>query len=201
MASQSNTDNPYDVLFIGEQTSLVMRLVAALVRTLHSGKKGRERRVGAGWRLVDDPLEGGALLGGSFDDSRFPTARRELADGERIVGSLAGPGHFRRPSFRDPPSGALANTVVADTPAPLPPRVLRVGHMVIHPMAKGDWILECSGAFQVRGEPDPNPVRIWIRTTPLDLLQRCVATRGAPRTSFRGVRTPALLFEDLDLIG
>ncbi len=33
MAWQSNTDNPYDVLFIGEQTSLVMRLVAALVRS------------------------------------------------------------------------------------------------------------------------------------------------------------------------
>jgi hypothetical protein len=184
---------PTAVLFSPEASAV---LVVGLARSFHADPSALGRPVGPAWRLEDKPLDEGALFGGLFDDARFVTARRELADGSEVVGLVTGPGHLRRHSFRDPPHPSPAHLVVPPRAGALPARGVLVSRLRLHSLGADDWVLECAGGVIERGEPGPR-VEGTIRIPPGDLVRRCTATFGEPRESYRGVNTAALLFEGL----
>ena len=164
--------------------------MAALARALHGPGSPVGGRVGPGWRLVDDPLEDGVLHGGLFDDSGFPTARRALADGERIVGVIDGPGNLRRASFRDPPAPLPSGIRVETASAAPPARAIRVSSIVLHAHGSSDWTVEVAGPAFRPG---------FFRLPPRDLAKRCVAASGELQTDRRGIATPSLLLENVDI--
>jgi hypothetical protein len=184
------------VTFTAEAAAL---LVAGLVRTLHTGPGATGLPVGPGWRVVDDPLAPDALFGGSFDDAGFPTRRRILADGARGIEAADGPGSLRRPSFRDPPQVLPFHPVLEDGPELPGDDGLLVSELAVHPLPDGRWILECDGVLRRSGEWGPAVRGGLISTSPAVLARSCVARVGPARNSHRGVRTPALLFEGLDV--
>jgi len=184
------------VTFRAEAAAL---LVAALVRALHTGTAAIGRPVGPGWAVADDPFVPDALFGGAFDDAGFPAQRRILADGERVTDAAAGPGAFRRPSFRDPPQPLAFHPALESGREEPEGEGLWVSELAIHPLPDGRWLLECDGALRRGSEAGP-----WIRgglvsTTPGTLVRSCVARVGPARSSHTGVRTPALVFEDLEV--
>jgi hypothetical protein len=63
--------------------------------------------------------------------------------------------------------------------------VLRVEAISLHPLPTGEWVLDLGGAF--------------VTTTPEELSRGCMAGVGPVRSSHRGVETPALLFEGLEV--
>jgi len=185
---------PFPILFSPEASA---KLVHTIVRALHRSPECIGLAVGPGWRVEDDPLDVRALLGGTFDDAGFPTARTLLADGTSIVGVLDGPGSLRRPAFRDPPLPLPSNLVVRAPEAALPPRAGLVSSISIHPVEPGSWILELDGVSLEAGRTGP-PIENWfVRVDPGELVRRCVGSVGPGRSSHRGVTTPALLFDDL----
>ena len=122
-----------------------------------------------------------------------------LADGVRVVQPLGGPGCFCRPSFRDPPQPRHSNLVLEPGDDPLPPTLLFVSEMTLHPLPGDQWSLECDGTLRRGAESGPLVLGALIRTSPRDLVERCVARAGPSVQSHRGVQTPALLFNGLEV--
>lgn len=174
-------------------------LVRAMVQNRTDPGRHEDGPVGAALAVADDPLEPEAPFGGAFDDAGFPTSRTSLADGRRWTGALAGPGHFRRPSFRDPPVASPSHLVVHGRPGEPPPDFVLVSGVVIHALEPERWILEIDAAAVREGGPGPRLAGAMIRSTPAELAAKCVATVGPRRASHLGVSTPALLFADLEL--
>jgi hypothetical protein len=184
------------VLFSPEASALI---VQALVRTLHVAGADHGLAVGPAWRVTDDPRDPASLFGGIFDDSGFTTRKERLANGLRCVGEISGPGHYRRPSFRDPPEALPSHLVVEARDQPAPERAVVATVVGLHPVAPDRWLLRIEGAHLERGQPG-SPLRpSHISISPRDLVRRCTATIGPSRASYRGVQTPALLFEELPL--
>jgi hypothetical protein len=173
-------------------------LVAALVRSVHMTEQDLGRRVGRGWSLSDLPADPDALFGGLFDDTCCFTNPIPLAGEGRIIGRFAGEGHDRRASFRDRPVPAPAHVVV-DCPEkePIPAVGLLVSDLRIHALEPDFWVLDVRGGALPDGNEAPVTLQGHIRVSPRKLLQRCVACLGPPRSSHLGVRTGALLFDDV----
>ena len=170
-------------------------LVLALVRSVPSD--GSTVEVGPGFRVRDDPEEPRALFGGVFDDLGFTTTRRQVADGCTMLARLVGPGHYRRPSFRDVPVSLPVNLVVEPPEAGAPSRGLIAHRVAVHALSAERWVLELDGTWWSDGEPRGAIRGARVPTGPRELLSRCVAGVGAPFASYRGVRTPGLLFDGL----
>jgi len=174
-------------------------LVAALVRELHGGFRADEIPVGPGWRVVDDPLAPEALFGGDFDDAGFPTCRRTLADGVRGTDAATDRGFFRRPSFRDPPQVLPCHPVLEAGKEDPGNDGWLVSDLAVHPLPDGIWVLECDGILRRGSEWGPLVRGGLISTTPDALVRSCVGRVGPSRPSHRGVRTPALVFDGLEV--
>jgi hypothetical protein len=171
-------------------TSVVFRpeaaasIVRALVLALHGTQAVPRTSVGPGWVIEDRPRDEHALFGGTFDDLLHPTESVCFAAGGTTHAGVATTGQARRASYRDRPEPTASCLVVT------PPKIELNGSEVvaararIHPLGS-EWVVEI--------EPGPG----WIRTTPLDLAQRCLGGVGESRRSYRGVTTPGLLFGDL----
>jgi hypothetical protein len=160
-------------------------LVSALVRSFHADENSLGKPAGPGWRVFDDPRSSMALFGGSFDDAAFKTERRQLANGRRITGTIAGPGNLLRASFRDPPLPLPMHLVVEAGSKEPPGDPIPITDLTIHPLSAGEWAIQV-GSGQ-------------IRTSPGELIRCCAAAIGPQRLSHNGVLTPALLFEGLHL--
>jgi hypothetical protein len=173
---------------------------AALVRTaaraLHLSGASEGAPVGRGWRLMDRPdLEGG-LFGGRFDDTGHPCPAVRLADGRSTTGSLAGPGHRWRASFRDPPAVLPTNLVVPEGTDPMPDRGICLSDLRIHPLEPDRWALEALGIVLEGGKPAEIGGRCVLTARPGDLVRRCVGSTGPAVASYLGVTTPALIFDN-----
>jgi predicted Zn-dependent protease len=184
------------VLFSPECSAV---LVAALVKTLNASGADRQTTVGPAWRITDDPQDPGALFGGSFDDAGFATRRRRLADGRVTHGRIEGRGHYRRPSFRDPPQSLPSNLVVTSTDRGAPQRGVVATSLELHPVEPERWLLQIEGALLERGQPVATLRPSFVSVSPADLVGRCVSSVGPPRFSHLGVKTPALVFDNLSL--
>jgi hypothetical protein len=55
---------------------------------------------GPGWGVDDQPVNSGALVGGTFDDAGFCDRIPAAVKSGLWVGATRGPGTFRRSSFR-----------------------------------------------------------------------------------------------------
>jgi len=172
-------------------------LVSALVRSLFITGEKAGAPVGPAWEVIDDPRSADSLFGGRFDDVGFETRRRTLADGLRVAEPLAGPGSYRRPSFRDPPRPLPTHLVLESGGELSWEGGLVVSELALHPLPGGEWVLECDGTLAGNGFSGLRVHRCQIRTTPMELVQRCAARIGEARLSHRGVVTPALLFDNL----
>jgi len=170
-------------------------VVAALVDAFH--REGVEPRgaLGAGWGVADEPVRPDALVGGAFDDAGFPAARRVLADDGLWVGALAGPGTYRRSSFRDPPVEAASNLVMAGGQRGIAlagaanvsrSRVIRISPEL--------WVLELELAGGLRSS---EVTRNWIRTSPAALIGCCRSRLGGATLTPDGPIVPFLVFEGL----
>ena len=176
------------LLFAPEASAAI---VLGVSRVLHGGRgPGGETAVGPGWCLRDDPHHETALYGGIFDDVCLKTETTLLSDGSRVIAGLQGPGHYRRPSFRDPPQVWPSHLRVAAGTASPPAQVRRAATVQLHVVGR-EWVLEIPGGSGAGGSD-------WIRTDAGSLALRCVAAVGPARASHRGVETPALLFEGLE---
>jgi len=183
------------VLFSPEATST---LATALIKAVHSSDEALGKPVGSGWRVQDRPRTPEVLLGSAYDDCGFGTSDRVLADGDRIQGSIGGPGCFRRPSFRDPPRPEHSELVVAHSePGHLPPRTVLAATIKIHPLDTGQWIVQFEGGVLTHGEPAGAITAGFVKATPHQLVERCLAGYGPVRQSYLGIQTPALLFDSL----
>ncbi len=169
-------------------------LVRALVGALGGSATGP---VGPAWDLRDDPLDPNALFGGIFDDAGFTTTTRQLADGRRWIGRLEGPGHFRRASFRDPPTTRSIYLTVRARNDPPPRSGVLVSSLEIHAVDPDRWVLELGGALLEDGRPVAPLPTAFVSGSPMEWVERCVASIGPPRESYLGVRTPALVFDGL----
>jgi len=174
-------------------------LVQALIRVLHADERRVGQPVGPGWHVTDEPAAPNATFGGNFDDACFPTRSRILADGVRIGATIAGPGCYRRASFRDAPAPQASNLIVSGASRlDLPSNGLIVVGLAIHPLGPQDWTLEISGREIVSGEGGGG-FRGYVRTDPWRMVRRCTSGLGQPHVSHRGVVTPALVFEHLEV--
>ncbi len=182
------------VLFNPECSAI---LVQALVRTLHHGEL--DLVVGPAWRVMDDPAGSAAVWGGTFDDAGFETRRTILADGRRACGALDGAGHFRRPSFRDRPAPSPSHLVVGAAGSDLPDRCLLATGLRLHAIDAERWLLRIDGAWLERGVPGSALHPSHVTVSASELVRRCVAAVGPARSSYRGVETPALVFDGLTL--
>src|SRR6185295_15711530 len=112
--------------------------------------------------------------------------------------ALEGPGHLRRPSYRDRPVPLPTYLVVSSsTTEALPPRVILADGVSIHPLAPDRWILEVAAAPMEQGRPVMRSGSAFLDVSPQALVERCIGTFGPHRHSHLGVSTPALLFEGL----
>jgi hypothetical protein len=174
-------------------------LVLALVKALNAAGRDPGIEVGPAWRVSDDPGHPQALFGGSFDDAGFATRSTRLADGRRTVGQIEGRGHFRRPSFRDPPRSMPSQLVVQQADQVAPDRGVVATAVDLHPVEPHRWLLRIDGACLENGRLGAVLRPSFVSISPEDLVRRCVATVGPPRLSHLGVETPALLFHNLPL--
>jgi hypothetical protein len=69
--------------------------------------------------------------------------------------------------------------------------------MEIHPFDANRWMLRVEGALWGDGAPAAALEPSTLRIAPRDLVRRCTAAVGPARLSYLGVRTPALLFDNL----
>lgn len=183
----STTGGQQPVLFTAEAAA---ELVSSVVRGCLVRNEILDATVGPGWVVADDPASPQALFGGSFDDATFPAERRLLADGRQVTDCIDGRGLLRRSSFRDPPQ-PLPSHLVVETPGVVSfEGGLVATGLTVHPLAAGEWVLEFEGSSGLEAEG-------FIRTDPLELMERCTGTVGSSRLSHRGVLTPALLFDGL----
>jgi len=166
-------------------------LVWALARVVHAHPAHRGRSVGPGWVVHAEPLAPDGLFGAHFDDAGFPVVGGVLADGRKIVGTAAGPGWFRRASFRDRPESAPAHIRVPPGDNDSGDAALHVGDLAIHDGGDGEWILDLCHASM---GPER---RTHLRISPEELLRRCAGRVGAAFHSHHGVVAPRLVFEDL----
>ena len=169
-------------------------LVTALVRAVQSAGDEQVPEIGPGWRVSDDPTEPRGLVGGSFDDAGFPASRRLLWDDARVVGRTDGVGHYRRASYRDPPSPMATTLVVEPKPGEIEDRAIHVEAVRVHPVDSAVWILEMSGRESGGGAGFRDAM---LEVKPLELLRRCRAAVGEPRWFPQGIVTPAVFFESL----
>ena len=170
-------------------------VVEALVETFHGAGTVHSTRPGHGWDIADEPNRPEGLAGGSFDDAGFPTASRILAADGLWMGTLGGPGSFRRASFREPPTESATNLVMASGETSSIPdgaavarrcRVLRLSSEL--------WVLE----LDVKCGTGPSGwARRWVRVRPQDLLEACVSRLGGSKVTPNGPIVPVLLFEGL----
>ncbi len=165
-------------------------IVSALARALHGPGNPLGVPVGPGWQLVDDPKEAGAPGGVLFDDCAFATDRRVLADGEKVVSTVDGPGCLRRRSFRDPPVPSPFHLRIETSPVTPPPDAIHITGVVVHAHDPGDWTVEVAGPAFGSG---------FFRARPRDLVQRCAGVSGARYTDHRGIATRSLLFENVEI--
>lgn len=174
------------------------RLVHALATRIHGSEAELGAPVGPGWRLTDDPGHPDAIYGGDFDDAGFTARHKELANGRVVVGRLDGPGHLRRPSFRDRPQSLPSYLSLPPGGGAPPARTLVVTGMEIHPFEADRWTLRLEGSVWGEGAPAAPLAPSTLRIAPRDLVRRCATAIGPARLSYLGVRTPALLFENLN---
>ena len=167
-------------------------LILTLVRA--AAAMGPELAVSPGFRITDAPDEPEALFGGGFDDLGFRTARQPVADG-RSLAAPSGPGHYRRPSFRDTPVALPSNLVVAPPASTPPGDRWSIHRLAIHALSVERWGLEVDATLYRGHEPCGSLRGAHVATGPRELLARCIVGVGAPVASHRGVVTPALLFE------
>jgi hypothetical protein len=172
-------------------------LVQVLVQALSTPDQPLIIPVGPGWKLVEDPLEPGALLGGTFDDCGFPAVSKTLADGCRTSDTLSGPGSWRRGSYRDRPRPMAANVRVASLEATLPRDSVAATTVVLHRLDPARWAIEFTGGLLSGGEAGPSISRGFIEIGPEALVRRCAGTIGVARADHRGVTCPGLVFSDL----
>lgn len=197
-AARSDAVGRTPVLFNPECSAQLSR---ALVRARQAMGGDEGWPVGPGLKIADDPLAAGALFGGTFDDAGFATRRALLADGERWKPGSEAAGHRRRPSFRDPPALAPSHLVVLGRPQAPPARCILVSGQTLHVLGPASWLLEIDAAEMVDGQPGPRLRRRFLRTSPAELSGACVAAVGPPRRSYLGDASPALLFDDLEVVG
>jgi len=174
------------------------RLVHALATRMHGANAELGAAVGPGWRLTDDPGHPDAIFGGDFDDAGFIARRKELANGRVVIGRLQGPGHLRRASFRDRPISMPTHLSLPPGAGPPPAGSVVVTGMEIHPFDADRWMLRVEGALWGDGAPAAALEPATLRIAPRDLVRRCAAAVGPARLSYLGVRTPALLFDNLN---
>lgn len=173
-------------------------LIPALVTVLH-GSSRTGGTVGAGWSVHDDPLHDRGLVGGAFDDLGFEAGRLVLASEGQLRRPLAGPGTFRRPSFRDRPAPYPTTLVLTPPSVGRPERYYRIQGLRLHPLDEGRWVLELDG---VRREADATGeafqgARAVVH--PKELVECCIGGVGEARLAAWGVVTPRLVFEGLRL--
>jgi hypothetical protein len=172
-------------------------LIRALVRTLcmpgHSGGNA----VGAGFRLLDDPLHPAGLGAGRFDDAGFASEPVVLADGCSIVGTLGFEGRMRRSSFRDPPSSAITTLVVSEGEETVPNDGLWVDGLRVHPLENEVWILEIDGFVLEGGQWAGRFGRNLVPVRPAELARRCAGAMKGSRLCSNDTQTPPLLFDGL----
>ena len=166
-------------------------LVHALLGRLH-GEEGRlGAAVGPGYRILDDPTAATGLFGGRSDDAGWGTRPVRIADGERVVGRLAGHGHLWRASYRDLPAAWASNPTLEPVPSASEPDALPVWFdLRIHGLGPDRWMLE-----GLRADPDGGGGRVRVEVRPDDLPSRCVASAGIPVRCANGVEAPALLVD------
>ena len=116
---------------------------------------------------------------------------------EDIRNLQGGPGHDRRPSFRDPPTPYHAHLVVEASPAQPPETCLLVSGLTIHRLEPSRWVLQFQGALLADGVPVARVAEGYLAASPLEMVRNCIGTVGDHRDSHLGVRTPALLIEHL----
>jgi predicted Zn-dependent protease len=163
-------------------------VVAALVESFHLDSASEWVEAGKGWSVADEPLNPNGLAGGSFDDVGFPAAPRVLASDGLWVGSLGGPGTFRRSSFREPPSESVSNLMVPEGTIKSSPGLVARRCRLLR-LSTNLWVLELDlpeGPF-------------WIRTNPRQLLAGCRYRMGGARLTPAGPIVPAIVFEGLQL--
>ena len=173
------------------------QLVPAVAAVLHAPGTRPGGRVGAGWRLSDDPLQARGLVGGQFDDLGFDAGRLALAEDGEVLRALDGPGTFRRPSYRDRPEPHPTTLVLEPPEVGRPERFYRVQAIRLHPVRRDRWILELDGLRregESRGEVFQG-ARAEVH--PHALAEACVGGVGAARPAGWGVVTPGLVFEGL----
>jgi hypothetical protein len=192
-AGRSRSCRSESVVFDGDALAAV---VPTLVRALADNGPAHRVRVGPGWVVRDDPTDPAALVGGPWDDAGFPTRPVSLADGRTIVGRIAGPGSFRRGSFRDLPEPAPTLLRVEPPAVVSSPGDVRIVAARIHPL-EGRWILEVDGTDPKGGAFHG----LLIRTDPRGLVARCVGGVGPAVLRAGTVLTPALRFEGLRVEG
>ncbi|MDX1388042.1 MAG: hypothetical protein R3344_02575 [Acidobacteriota bacterium] len=173
-------------------------VVRALAVELCAPGRTTRQEVGPGFRISDDPAHPKGLTGGKFDDAGFPTIRKPLADGSRILALFEGRGHLRRSSFRDPPAPDLTTLVVEGGGETPPKTVIHIPEARLHVLAPGDWVLEPVGAWLGDAGSGKPIARSFLRVSPHEIARRLHATAGPATLSPNNTQTPALI---LDRIG
>jgi hypothetical protein len=80
-----------------------------------------------------------------------------------------------------------------------PPTCLLISGLTLHALEPERWVLQVDAAIMEDGRPGARVKGAVLRTSPLELAERCVGTIGPIRTTHLGVATPALLFDRLEL--
>lgn len=187
----------WEVVFDGDSLAA---LIPALVEALSTGPGEISMPVGRGWVVSDDPLHPASLVGGEWDDAGFPSSRRLLADGGRLVDRLDGPGCLRRGSFRDPPEPSPSFLVVEPPPVPMPRLALRVLALRVLVLS-GTWVLDIDGLALREGQSVGAFRGERIRTTPEALVACCAGGIGTALPRAGCVLSPAVCFERLRVEG
>ena len=87
--------------------------------------------------------------------------------------------------------------LVLARPGSVPDHGLLVSSLTVHRLHPDRCALAVSGVWLENGRPSHGPVRAFIIASHRDLVSRCMASVGPERESHRGIRTAALLFDDL----
>lgn len=164
---------------------------AAWIRAWADARRSAAARIEprAGVRLVDDPTDPAATMGGRFDDVGMTSAPADLAGVEPPPLD----GCARRPALGDRPRRAAAHLVVEAGRAEMPDDAEVVLALQLLPGNAGRLRVVVDGgrlrggrpAWCFRGHHWEVDAGAWLR--------RCVGTVGPVRHCYGGVTTPALL--------